>query len=75
MPAYYAFLFDACNRVIGRVDLTSATVDEAVEAASDILRADAPRCETVEVWHGVRMVRRLERSALVPGASARMQMN
>jgi hypothetical protein len=75
MSAYFAFMFDPRNHVIDRVDLTSATMDEAVEAASDLLRADAPRCETVEVWHGVRMVRRLERSALVPGASARMQMN
>jgi hypothetical protein len=64
MSAYYAFLLDRGNRVIGRADLTSATVDEAVEAASDLLRADALRCESVEVWHGTRIMRRIERSAM-----------
>jgi cyanophycinase-like exopeptidase len=73
MSAYYAFLFDRRNHIIDRLDLEFATVSEAVEAASACLRTGAPQCETVEIWHGTRMMRRIERSVVIPGTASAKQ--
>jgi hypothetical protein len=61
MSAYYVYLLDAGDHIVGRRVVESSSPEKAVTTAGELLVAARPHCPAAEIWLGAQMIQRVER--------------
>jgi hypothetical protein len=61
MSAYYVYLLDAGDHIVGRRVVESPSLEKAVATAGELLVGERPLCPAAEIWLGAQMIQRVER--------------
>jgi hypothetical protein len=64
MSAYYVYLLDEGDHIVGRRVVESPSPETVVTTAGELLVAERPHCPAAEIWLGRRMIQRVERHPL-----------
>jgi hypothetical protein len=64
MSAYYVYLLDDGDHIVGRQVVECASPEQVVATAGELLAAGRTRCPAAEIWLGARMIQRVERVPL-----------